>query len=268
MLTDNFAAPLILVVEDDKNHAELIQRSFEDDQGEFRLEIAGTISAANMAMDRHPPNLVLTDYRLPDGEGSELVALAAGSWPVIIMTSHGSEQVAVEAMKIGALDYIVKTPETFENLPRNVAYALMSWALIRSRRQAADADLRAKRDWERTFDAVPELIFIIDVHHTITRVNKAMAERCGLPAEALVGQKCCDAVHGLEVQPEDCPVAAMMQDGLVHNKEIHEKKLNGIFDVTVSPLFDEEGVITSFVHLNRSKRALVVKTIPDGIRYA
>jgi PAS domain S-box-containing protein len=251
MLTDNPAAPLILAVEDDSNHAELIQRSFEDAPEEYRMEVAGTLLTAKEAMELRPPSLVLTDYRLPDGDGSELVVMASRSWPVIMMTSHGSEKIAVEAMKIGALDYIVKSPETLENLPRTCKYALQAWALIEARRQADETVLRAKKDWERTFDAVPELIFIIDINHVITRVNKAMADRCGVTPKELIGLKCYDVVHGLENPPVRCPVTAMIQDGLAYNKEIEEKKLNGVFDVTMSPLADEEGRIFAFVHVMR-----------------
>jgi len=251
MLTDIMTAPLILVVEDDTNHAELIQRSFEEASAEYRLEIVGTIRDARMAIGRHSPGLVLTDYRLPDGDGSELVVMAAASWPVIIMTSHGNEQVAVEAMKIGAQDYIVKSPEAFESLPRIVSFALKTWSLILARRQADDAVARAKKDWERTFDAVPDLISIIDINQTIVRVNKAMADRCGLAVEEIVGRKCYETVHGLLDMPVCCPRFGLIQDGLVHNAEIEEKRLSGVFDVTVSPLFEEEGHITAYVHVMR-----------------
>lgn len=251
MLTDIMTAPLILVVEDDTNHAELIQRSFEEAPAEYRLEIVGTIRDARMAIGRHSPGLVLTDYRLPDGDGSELVVMAAASWPVIIMTSHGNEQVAVEAMKIGAQDYIVKSPEAFESLPRTVSFALKTWSLILARRQADDAVARAKKDWERTFDAVPDLISIIDINQSIVRVNKAMADRCGLALEEIVGRKCYETVHGLLDAPVCCPRFGMVQDGLVHNQEIEEKRLSGVFDVTVSPLFDKEGHITAYVHVMR-----------------
>ena len=251
MLTENCAVQLILVVEDDENHAELIQRSFDDYQAEYRLEIVATLSAARAAVEECAPALVLTDYRLPDGDGSELVVLAAGEWPVVIMTSHGNERVAVDAMKIGAQDYIVKTQETFENLPRIVTYALMSWALKTSHRKASEAVLLAKKDWERTFDAVPDLIAIVDADHIIMRVNKTMADYCGSTSDKLVGRKCCELVHGPNVPSAGCPVAAMMSDGCGHAAEVDGKGLGVFFDVTVSPLYDEENRLTSFVHVMR-----------------
>ncbi len=251
MLTDNPFAPHILVVEDDDNHAELIKRSFEDDLEEFRLEFVSTVYDAKKAMEGRSPGLILTDYRLPDGDGSELVATAAESLPVIIMTSQGSEQIAVEVMKSGAQDYIVKSPESFGIMPRTVSFALKSWLLIQARRQADEAVIRAKRDWERTFDAVPDLLSIIDINHTIIRVNKGMAERCGLTVQEIVGRKCYEAVHGLREAPACCPRFDMKQDDFVHIKEIEVNRLNGVFDITISPLTDEKGRITSYAHVMR-----------------
>ena len=251
MLTDNGDAPLILIVEDDNNHAELIQRSFEESQEEYRLEIVGTICDAKTASERLSPSLVLTDYRLPDGDGSQLVVLAAGAWPVVMMTSHGSEQVAVEAMKIGAQDYIVKSPETFERLANTVKYALMSWSLIIARKQVGEAVFNAKKDWERTFDAVPDLISIIDLSHTVIRVNKAMADRCGFKPDELIGRKCYDMIDGKSSSHSNCPHAKIILNGQVYNTKVEEKRLNGHFDVTVSPLFDGENQITAYVHVMR-----------------
>ena len=146
MLTDNPDAPLILVVEDDDNHTDLIQRSFANARDEFRLEVVGTISDARIATVRHSPGLVLTDYRMPDGNGRELVEMAAGSWPVIMMTSHGNEQLAVESLKAGAQDYIVKSPETFSSLPRIVNMSLREWHIIQDRKKINEAVSRDKRE--------------------------------------------------------------------------------------------------------------------------
>ena len=251
MLTDNLTAPLILVVEDDNNHAELIRRSFEDAPEEYRLKIADTLCDATAAIERHSPSLVLTDYRLPDGNGSELVVMAAGSWPVIMMTAQGCEQVAVEAMKLGAQDYIAKSPDAFKNIPRIVKYALIIWSSIVASRQAVDAVFRAKQDWEQTFDAVSDQIAIIDLDHNITRVNKAMAARCGVPPEEMVGRKCYEVMHNISNPHATCPHARMIQDGSECSERIEEKHLNRVFDITVSPLYSSEGLITGSVHIAR-----------------
>lgn len=250
MLTDNLNAPLILIVEDEESHCELIRRSLDDAAEHYRALVVTTIQAGLAALVENPA-LVLTDYRMPDGTGSELVLSAKGRFPVIIMTSHGSEQIAVETLKIGAHDYIVKSPDMFEQLARTINLALTSWALLAARKDLADAAINAKKDWERTFDAVPTLIAIINADHTIARVNKAMAERCGISAEEILGRKCYEVVHDVHDASCCCPFIELMKDGQIHTLEVEEKRLNGTFEITVSPLLDDEGRMTSYVHVMR-----------------
>jgi|GEM_PF-3472515 len=135
MLTDNRNAPLLLVVEDDQNHADLIQRSLEAAAEEYRLEIACSLHDARLFIDRHPPSLVITDYRLSDGEGSELLATVKGLCPLILLTSQGNEQVAVDAMKAGAQDYVVKSATVFSGMTRIVQRGLREWSLIQEKKR-------------------------------------------------------------------------------------------------------------------------------------
>lgn len=145
MLTDNTDAPLILLVEDDDNHAELMKTSFQDAEEEYRLVIADSLRNARIAIERQTPDLVLTDYRLPDGEGSELVATVKDICPVVLLTSHGNEQVAVDAMKAGALDYVVKTSEVFAGMSRITQRALRESALIMEQKRAEEERQRLER---------------------------------------------------------------------------------------------------------------------------
>ncbi|MEI6215181.1 MAG: response regulator [Desulfuromonadales bacterium] len=251
MITDNVTAPLILVVEDDDSHAELICRSFDAAQQGYRVTVVGTLGAAKSDIEVRPPNLVLTDYHLPDGDGKELVTLSGNVWPVVMMTSQGNEQLAVEAMKAGALDYVVKSPESFAAMSHLASLALREWKLLQERRSMYESVSQAKHEWEQTFDAVPDLIAIIDTSHTIIRVNRAMAERCCVTAEELSGRKCHEVMHSLNIPPSFCPYSKMLQDHLVHNEVVEEKTLHGIFDVTVSPLFNSDGKVTAAVHVAR-----------------
>ncbi|WP_246167033.1 PAS domain-containing protein [Oryzomonas japonica] len=110
---------------------------------------------------------------------------------------------------------------------------------------------QAWQDWEQTFDAVSDLITIIDAHYTIRRVNRAMANRCGLRPEELIGRKCHEVMHASPDSAGNCPHVRMTQDGCMHTEQVEEKRLNGIFEVTVSPIYDAEGVLTSCVHIAR-----------------
>lgn len=114
------AALRVLLVEDEPGHAELARRAFDRRDGAFVVEVAETVDAAREALGgAEPPDLIIADWLLPDGEGLDLLRGEASRAmpPVVIMTSHGSERAAVEAMRAGAVDYVVKTEVSLADLP-------------------------------------------------------------------------------------------------------------------------------------------------------
>ena len=241
----------ILLVEDDDGHAEIIMRSFRDDSGQYVLKRVGSLKAAREELKLYTPDLALTDYRLLDGDGHDLLACAENVFPVIVMTSQGNEHVAVELIKSGAADYVVKSAETLSSMPGIVRIAWREWNLAREREQINVAVSRGKREWEQTFDAVPDLIAIIDSQRTITRVNRAMAERCGLTPQDMIGRKCHEVLHGDSVPAVFCRHDLLLQQGQQFSYEMAEPHLKGVFDVTVTPLFDDAGRVTASVHVAR-----------------
>ncbi|WP_026841813.1 response regulator [Citrifermentans bremense] len=138
----------ILVVEDDESHAELIRRGFNDTSDQYRLTVATSFQEALARVQTRDFDIVLTDYLLPDGKGVDLVLKSGQTTPVVIMTSHGNEQLAVDAMKAGALDYVVKMPEVFEAMPRIIERALREWDLMLEHKHAVDALLLQTRQLE------------------------------------------------------------------------------------------------------------------------
>ena len=131
----------ILLIEDDLAHAELISRAFESTSIPLTLHRVSSLKEAYAHLDQNHPQLILADFRLPDGEGTELLPENRNNiqWPIIIMTSQGDEQLAVEALKAGALDYVVKSEETFANMPRIVDRSLRDWQNIIDRKMAEQA---------------------------------------------------------------------------------------------------------------------------------
>ncbi|MCX6685917.1 MAG: PAS domain-containing sensor histidine kinase [Methanoregula sp.] len=109
----------------------------------------------------------------------------------------------------------------------------------------------AEEEWERTFDAVPDLITLIDLNHRILRVNRAMAEKLCIKPDEAVGQKCYEVVHCTNNPPDICPHTLLIHDGNEHTSEVHEDHLGGDFLVTVSPLRDQQGNLTGSVHVAR-----------------
>jgi two-component system response regulator AtoC len=104
----NFTEHTLLIVDDEKNTREGLRLSLED---EFDVYIAANIAEAEEILKNESIDVMLTDLRLGGENGMELItrALARAKPPIcILMTAYGSVDVAVEAMKKGAYDYVSK----------------------------------------------------------------------------------------------------------------------------------------------------------------
>jgi DNA-binding NtrC family response regulator len=98
-----------LVVDDEQTIRRLCMTIGESSG--FSCSEAESAEAALTRVSSNPPDIVIADLRLPNLSGSELLRQIKGRWPsteVVIMTGHGSIESAVEAMKLGAYDYIAK----------------------------------------------------------------------------------------------------------------------------------------------------------------
>jgi PAS domain S-box-containing protein len=126
---------------------------------------------------------------------------------------------------------------------------------------------RARREWEweRTFDAIPDLITILDREHRILRVNKAMADALGTTPKELIGRTCYEIVHGTQTPPAFCPHARLITRGIVSTAEAHEDRLGGDFLISVSPLYDRDGDLFGSVHVARdiTERKRVEKALEE-----
>ncbi|MBN1242284.1 MAG: response regulator [Spirochaetales bacterium] len=178
----------ILLVEDDDDHADLMRYAF-DESGGYELERSTGVAAARKRLASESFSLVVSDYRLPDGEGLSLIDRDLEGevrFPVLILTSQGSEAVAAEAIKLGALDYLVKSPETFARLPEYARIALRAWGAERERTEARrrlEASLAEKEVLLRevhhrvknNFQVVSSLLSLQAAHNADGPVREALA---------------------------------------------------------------------------------------------
>jgi len=122
---------------------------------------------------------------------------------------------------------------------------------ISERKRIEVAVVRAKKEWEQTFDSVSDLISIIDTSHTIMRVNRAMANRCGLTPQEIIGRKCHEVLHCTRESITNCPLEKANNNKSEHRVELEISSLKGIFEIRVSPIFESGDSITNFVHVMR-----------------
>lgn len=128
----------ILIVDDENDHIVLISRSLEKHQN-YEIQAVYSIEEALSALATFHPDILLADFRLPDGDARLLIKHSLNKIPIIVMTSYGNEALAVEMIKGGALDYLVKTQENFSNISWFVERSLREWENIQERRKAENA---------------------------------------------------------------------------------------------------------------------------------
>ena len=242
----------ILIVEDEEITAEILRITLEN----FGYEVTGKVASASSfyaSIQNFVPDLVIMDIIL-NGEidGIELAAEIKERFklPVIFLTEYADLQILERAKKTEPDGYIVK-PFKDTELHSSIEMALYKSHSEKKKEHAEQEIIRARNDWEKTFDAIPDLIAIIDCEHRILRANKSMALKLKCSPEEAVGCYCFEVVHGLDSVPDFCPHARSLISGKEEHSDVLEYRLGGSFDVTTTPLFDENGKLTGSVHVAR-----------------
>src|SRR4051812_42382226 len=115
------AKAVVLLIEDDPNHSALLAEAFDTSRGDMKVVVADSIAAAREYLETAVPAIILCDYLLPDGTGLEILKYHLQDRclrvPFVLLTGQGNELIAVDAMKAGASDYIVKSQKSLFSLP-------------------------------------------------------------------------------------------------------------------------------------------------------
>lgn len=193
----------ILLVEDEGGHAELISRAFATPDAAYHLTVVPTLAEARSALTAGMPDLALVDNRLPDGWGSSFVEMANGAFPVVLLTAYGSERTAVDTIKAGALDYIVKSPEAFSDMPHVVERALREWDLINERRKAEAGLRESEGRFRRLLESTPHIAvqgYASD--GTVVYWNQSSETLYGFSAAEALGRNLLDLIIPAELREQ------------------------------------------------------------------
>jgi two-component system, cell cycle sensor histidine kinase and response regulator CckA len=183
----------VLVIEDEDSHVELIRRALIEPASRaarYRLVVARGLREAREALESLRPDIVITDLNLPDGQAMELfgAASAGRAYPVIAMTSHGNEQTAIDALKAGVQEYVVKSAAALMGIPRTIEQVLREWGSIIERRRAEETLRDSERRLTDVINFLPDPTFAIDLQGRITIWNQAAEKFTGALTRDMVGK--------------------------------------------------------------------------------
>lgn len=190
----------VLLVEDNPDHAELIRRSLEPKADLISLAVARNLGEARDSLSQSPADVALIDLKLPDGSGIELLPPAGepASYPIVILTAEGDQKVAVEAMRAGALNYVVKSSETFADMPRIVEATLREWGHVVERRRAEEMLQASEAHFRSLIENAHDVIITVDEEGQLDYTSPAISRVLGYTPTERVGTNYFELIH-----PED-----------------------------------------------------------------
>ncbi len=212
----------ILTIDDDANARLLIRRQLEHTFSDPDIVEISTLDELQHALRHDGFDLVITDYQLNWSDGLTILKHCKERWPhcpVIMFTATGSEEIAVEAMKAGLDDYILKSPKHLPRLSTSAQAALERF----KHRQALEA---AEKRYRTLFDKVPVGLFRATIEGQILDANLTLTHMLGYPnTESLLTKNLTE----LYVTIEDYRYWRLLlaHQGEANNKEMRLRRHNG-----------------------------------------
>ena len=140
-------APLVLIVDDDEGMLILMAEALRAEG--YEVATAESAKDAHATLQTHSPDLMLLDLKLKDIDGPTLISQLQAEKslvPFVVVTGQGDEKVAVEVMKQGALDYVMKDTALIDLLPAVVKRALDSIGQSNALASAREEHTRLERE--------------------------------------------------------------------------------------------------------------------------
>ena len=237
----------VLLVEDLPSDALLVLREIKKNNIEIQSHTVDSLDEYVSALHEFQPDIILSDYNLPTFNGMKALCLRkeiAPHTPFILVTGTNNEETAVECMKAGADDYIIK--ENLKRLGQAFMAALEKKALAQSNRNA----LEKLSILSRAVEQNPALIVITNREGKIEYVNPRFTEITGYSLNEIIGR----TSRILRKDNHNRELSQSVWETLLAGKEwkgeFYNKKKNGEHyweNAHISPLLNDAGEITHFV---------------------
>lgn len=220
---ENLSSGKILIIDDSRTNLIFLSNILENEGYEIFCATDGM--GGMLEVRQKKPQLILLDVDMPDMNGFEVCRLLkedenTQSIPVIFISAMDEVEDKIKGFESGGVDYVTK-PFQLEEIIMRVKTHLTLYNLQNEIKEAG------RRDWQATFHAVNEAIFLTDEGGNITDCNKAAQAMFDLPERGVLNGFIGDYFFNDPIE---------VQDVLNLNGEIHFPRLEGWFDVSTYPL--------------------------------
>jgi PAS domain S-box-containing protein len=180
----------LLFVDDCADDVQLSIRVLQKAGYEVHKHLVDTPKQFLMALNSGDYDLILCDYRLPGWSGADVLTMVRDSGkelPVVMVTGTLGEETAVEMVKLGAADFVLK--HRLSRLPLAIERALREKQIREDRNRTEQALRRSERDYRHLFESANDAILIMDAETgEILEANAKSEQIYGLSREQLVGR--------------------------------------------------------------------------------
>jgi PAS domain S-box-containing protein len=179
----------ILILEDVLSDLELILIELKKANISFKHLHVETKKDFKKGLVEFNPDIILSDYMLPQFTGMEALKIAREFSPLIpfiIITGFINEKVADECLKTGAVEYVTK--EHLSRLAQAIRVALETKAIISDKKTAEEALRESEERFKMLFERAPVGYHELDIQGRITRINRTELNMLGYTEEEMIGQ--------------------------------------------------------------------------------
>ncbi len=235
----------ILLVEDSLADAELNKREARKVLENCSFKLVETEEAFLEELKNWQPHLILSDYSMPVFDGLSALALAlkySPETPVIIVTGSVNEDTAVECMKAGAANYVIK--QSIKRLGTAILHALEERIRKIDHRRSQIALSVSEKRYRELFEISPLGIVVQDARNIILNINKAYCEISGYSAEQLLGKNVSILCLGsLELDNIKSNTSKILSGEILRHEVMNLRKdgLPIVIELTESPITLEDG---------------------------
>jgi diguanylate cyclase (GGDEF)-like protein len=143
----------ILLIEDDRIQARLIQHYFDKIKSKYSLTIATSLVQAQDYIIKNKYSLIFTDIVLPDGNGLDILqGTLKENTPIIVLTGFRDDIIAIDAIKKGAFQYLIKSAGAIKNFHEIIERSIREWNLILNQKKAKKDLLREKEKYQTLYN--------------------------------------------------------------------------------------------------------------------
>jgi PAS domain S-box-containing protein len=239
------------LLEDDSGDAELIRELLEAALGVCEMTRVQTRAEFVAALEKGDIDLILADYQLPSFDGLSALKLtlsARPDLPFIFVSGTLGEEVAIEALKIGALDYVLKTG--LSRLVPSVRRALREAGERTERQRSEEKSSRMERELRVTIDTIPLSVATFEPDGSRDFVNRPWRDYTGISSlEEARSTTWTTTVHADDAEAGETEWHACLASGKVFQMDLRIRRADGEYRWNMTrrvPLRDDEGNIVKW----------------------